>query len=294
MSNKKITFWELRKYIIIVLLIGAVIFSFISCAKMVETDETAENLPQITNKSQLQEALSGSKKLYAVLKAPVKGSVVEDEFDILNDEYFYIQYSGETLESSVHYEDVLGAQTTYRWEKNNDIRTKMSDETYLYDDIPVDFTGCSVDNPDALTSDSQIKENAKSKVAVNINYYYPEGLPKDPDADEENYGIKRYDIRFLKSGTNLSFIAWIGDNEINVYSTSTGDESDVFPVLVQNGELSDLSYYMSYDDVSSVMLLWIGVLFIILVLIFIPEKDSEETVKGQNKKKENKNKKKHK
>ena len=56
-------------------------------------------------------------------------------------------------------------------------------------------------------------------------------------------------------------------------------------MLVQNGELSDLSYYMSYDDVSSVMLLWIGVLFIILVLIFIPEKDSEETVKDKIRKK---------
>lgn len=41
----------------------------------------------------MEQALSGPKKLYAVLNAPVYGTPVDDPFDILADEYFYIQYS---------------------------------------------------------------------------------------------------------------------------------------------------------------------------------------------------------
>lgn len=92
----------------------------------------------------MEQALSGPKKLYAVLNAPVYGTPVDDPFDILADEYFYIQYSGEEIKSSVYYPEDMGLQTYYEWQNNNDIREFMSAETYLYNGIPIDLTGCSV------------------------------------------------------------------------------------------------------------------------------------------------------
>lgn len=48
----------------------------------------AEDLPQITNESELREAMNGPKTMYAVLNAPVSGSAVDDPFELLTYEYF--------------------------------------------------------------------------------------------------------------------------------------------------------------------------------------------------------------
>lgn len=96
-----------------------------------------ESLPQIKNKAQMEEALSGSETLYAVLDAPVSGSPAEDIFDILNMDCLYILYRGESIQSSVYYEDGLGAQTIYQWESNGEVLERYSKEICLYEDVQV-------------------------------------------------------------------------------------------------------------------------------------------------------------
>lgn len=252
----------------------------------------AAELPQITNKTELENALSGTKKMYAVLNAPVSGSPVDDVFDILTDEYFYIRYSGENIKLSVYYQDGLGAQDSYTWEQTDDIRESMSPETFLYNDIPIDLTDCAVNDPDTLSSPDQFRlpENTKAFLNLDADYYYPDGEGDDPYDMKENCGLTRYRPFFLKSGTSLTFLAWVGDNEISVYRTEPDDENYVPATVFQHGNLSDLTWAMKSSDVGIVILLWIGVIFIIVVLILTSYHAEEEgtpppAVKKGNKKK---------
>ncbi len=216
----------------------------------------------------MQEALSGSKKMYAVLNAPVSGSAAEDVFDILTDEYIYIQYIGETFSPKVYHIDGLGPQTTYEWQMDYDNRESISGKTYLYSDIPIDLTGCRIDNADTLTSESQVRfpEDSKAAVSIIMNYYYPEGMGENPNAMEENSGLKRYAVYFMKSGTDISFLAWIGDNEITFCQTGENSEISGFAAVVQHGDLSDLKWVMESGEVGDVIIIWIGVLFLIIVI----------------------------
>ncbi|MGN0695570.1 MAG: hypothetical protein ACI4J5_02255 [Oscillospiraceae bacterium] len=46
---------------------------------------------------------------------------------------------------------LLGAQSYYEWQTDYDTHELMSAETYLYEDIPIDLTGCVVNGADSLT-----------------------------------------------------------------------------------------------------------------------------------------------
>lgn len=282
-----------KKIIGTALLLGAVIYTGYSCSIQSKIEKQAENLPQITNREEMAAALSGPKTLYAVLDAPVCDSPVDDVFDILADEYFYIQYTGEVIKASVYYPEDMGPQTSYIWEQSGDIRESMSAETYIYDDIPIDLTGCFVTNPDSLSSSDQVKlsENTKAFVSPETAYYYPDGIGEHPNDMEENCGLTRYKVYFMKSGTSLSFLAWIGDNEI-----SFNDDNNAFTNIVQHGDITDLTYMMESGEVGSVILLWLFVILIIFVLIYTSAyEDEEETPpsKKKDKTKNNKKKKKH-
>ncbi|MGN0613062.1 MAG: hypothetical protein ACI4JB_04100 [Porcipelethomonas sp.] len=224
------------------------------------------DLPRITNEAEMREALSGEKTLYAVLNASVTGSAVEDVFDILAEDYIYIMYSGEEITASIYYPEGLGAETTYSWEKTDDIRKAISGETYLYNDIPIDLTECLVEKADRLSSENQVKQlkNPKAYVDTSTNYYYPDGMEEDPDDMGKSCGLTRYDVQFLKSGTALSFMAWAGDNEITVYKSD--DENYALETVVQHGEMSDLHWVFESGDVGGVILVWIGVLFVVIVI----------------------------
>lgn len=246
----------------------------------------------------MQEALSGPKKMYAVLNASVSGSAAEDVFDTLTDEYIYIQYIGETFSPKVYYIDGLGPQTTYEWEKDYDDRESISGETYLYSDIPIDLTDCRVDNTDTLTSESQVKfpENSKAAVIIMMNYYYPEGMGENPNALEENSGLKRYAVCFMKSGTDISFLAWIGDNEIKFPETGENGEISGIAAVVQHGELSDLKWIMESGEVGNAIIIWIIVLFLIIVIplcsYYVEEsrqQNENDCKKGTSKKRKGKN-----
>ncbi|MCI7766976.1 MAG: hypothetical protein MSJ26_03210 [Oscillospiraceae bacterium] len=86
---------SIKKMIGIGLILFAVIFSFRRCYNIGKSEEDAQALPQITSRKEMKEALSRPKEIYAVLNAPVSGTPVKDPFDILTDEYIYINYSGE-------------------------------------------------------------------------------------------------------------------------------------------------------------------------------------------------------
>ena len=256
------------------ILAAAIAYTCHSCMVQGEQSEKAESLPKITNKKDMKEALKGPNQIYAVLNAPVSGSAAKDEFGIFKEECLYIEYSGETIKASVYYPDDMGPQTSYNWESNNDIRVNWSKEVYLYDDIPFDFQGCGVDKADSLTEDTKIQlpKDSKAFVAKDINYYYPDGMGENPNSMEENVGLTRYDVRFLKNNTKLTFWAWIGDGEVSVYSSdgkNGEDDAYVLTRVYQNGDMSDLEYNMTSDEVGNVILLWIGVLFIIWILIWI-------------------------
>lgn len=268
MKEKSWLILHWKRVVIIALLLFAIIYTVYSCGKQSDIEQSADGLPQITSKAEMQEALSGPKKMYAVLNAPVSGSAAEDVFDILTDEYIYIQYIGETFSPKVYHIDGLGPQTTYEWEMDYDDRESVSGETYLYSDIPIDLTGCRVDNTDTLTSESQVKFPENSKAAVNImmNYYYPEGMGEKPNALEENSGLKRYAVYFMKSGTDISFLAWIGDNEIKFLETGENGETSGIAAVVQHGELSDLKWIMESGEVGNAIIIWIVVLFLIIVI----------------------------
>lgn len=45
----------------------------------------------------------------------------------------------------------------------------------------------------------------------------------------------------------------------------------VYPAICQHGECSDLSYVMSGGEVGSIILLWIGALFLNFVILLIGE-----------------------
>lgn len=237
----------------------------------------------------MEQALNGTKTMYAVLNAPVTGGPADDAFGIPTDEYFYIQYAGEIIKSSTYYQDGLGAQTTYAWEQTNDVRESMSRDTFLYDDIPIDLTSCIVTAPDGLSSDEQVSlpENTKAFVNADSNYYYPEGMKGDPDDLELNCGMTRFRIFFLRSGTSLSFLAMIGDNEISVYSSALEDGSYAPATVVQNGSLSDLSWVMEQGPVGDIILVWIFAAFVIISIILataFTENDEEEAPPSEKKK----------
>lgn len=167
----------------------------------------------------------------------------------------------------------------------------MSSETFLYNDIPIDLTDCAVSNPDTLSSADQFRlpENTKAFLNLDEDYYYPDGEGDDPFDMKENCRLTRYRPFFLRSGTSLTFLAWVGDSEISVYRTEPNDENYVPAAVFQHGNLSDLTWAMKSSDVGIVILLWIGVIFIIVVLILTSYQAAEEetpppAVKKGNKK----------
>lgn len=93
----------IKKIIGTVLLLGAVIYTGYSCNKQEKSRIRTENLPQITNRAEMEDALNVPKELYAVLNAPVCGTPVDAPFDILADDCIYILYSGEIIKESVYY-----------------------------------------------------------------------------------------------------------------------------------------------------------------------------------------------
>lgn len=113
---------------------------------------------------------------------------------------------------------------------------------------------------------------------------------------EANCGLTRFRIYFLKSGTSVSFLAWIGDNKISVYRNEAEDELYSLPTIVQHGDLSDLIYVMQSGEIGSVIILWIVVLLIFFVLIYTSAyaEEEEETPTPSNKSKNKKKKKKRK
>ncbi|MDY3791994.1 MAG: hypothetical protein SOZ56_05880 [Oscillospiraceae bacterium] len=100
----------------------------------------------------------------------------------------------------------------------------------------------------------------------------------------------------MKSGTSLTFMAWIGDNEISWQSPDPDDEGNVLAVVVQNGDMSDLVYIVESDNIGSIILLWLGVIFIITVFIVTSgyALEEEEDAPPPKKKKEKVKKKKRK
>ncbi|MGN1101976.1 MAG: hypothetical protein ACI4RG_07265 [Huintestinicola sp.] len=233
---------------------------------MNENGKIIENTPQITNQAEMENALSGEKALYAVLNAPISGSPVDDPFGILTDEYFYIRYEGEIIKASVYYPEDMGPYTTYNWEQSGDDREKMSAQTFLYNNIPIDLTECIVNAPDGLSSDDQfsLPENSKAFINTEQNYFYPDGMGENPDDMEANCGLTRYKTYFLKSGTSISFPAWVGDNEISVYKSESDDDPYAIPTIIQHGDISEISWVLESGDVGGIILMWIGVIFIII------------------------------
>lgn len=109
-------------------------------------------------------------------------------------------------------------------------------------------------------------EDSKAAVSIMMNYYYPEGMGKNPNALEENSGLKRYAVYLMKSGTDISFVAWIGDNEITFCKTGENGEISGIAAVVQHGELSDLKWIMESGDVGGAIIIWIIVLFLIIAI----------------------------
>lgn len=59
------------------------VYTVRSCVIQEKIEKFPDDLPQITNRAEMEEALRGPRKMYAVLKAPVTGTPVDDAFDIL-------------------------------------------------------------------------------------------------------------------------------------------------------------------------------------------------------------------
>ncbi|MGN0695571.1 MAG: hypothetical protein ACI4J5_02260 [Oscillospiraceae bacterium] len=84
--------------------------------------------------------------------------------------------------------------------------------------------------------------NFPEKTSVDTDYYYPMGFPEYPDGSEENKVLIRYRVHFLSQGASLSFLALVGDNEVTLYSSEPDGLQYVLPTVVQNGDMSSLTY----------------------------------------------------
>lgn len=101
-------------------------------------------------------------------------------------------------------------------------------------------------------------------------HYYPEGMGDNPNAMEENCGLVRYKIRVIMPGSSLSFLARIGEGRITVSLGESADGTYAAGNLVQNGEISDLSWPFIAGNVGGMTLLWLFLpALIILILIFL-------------------------
>ena len=61
-----------------------------------------------------------------------------------------------------------------------------------------------------------------------------------------------------------------------MYRSEPGDGNSVVASVIQHGEISGLIWVMQSDYVGTAVLLWIGVIFIILVLIITEGMKEEE------------------
>lgn len=267
-------FWLLYgKWILIaVILVITIIFTCHSLKVQEQSEDIVENLPRITNKEELEGALNGKEQMYAVLHAPVSGSAAQDSFGIIKDDCIYIEYEREEFVMVVlPADDMHNTETTYSWEKKGGQSESFSEDAYIYDDIPIELAGCAVENADVITADRlQLPEGTKAVYASGINYYYPEGMGDNPNAMEENCGLARYKIRVIMPGSSLSFLAKIGEGRITVSLGESEDGTYAAGNLVQNGEISDLSWSFIAGDVGGMSLLWLFLpALIILILIFL-------------------------
>lgn len=100
----------------------------------------------------------------------------------------------------------------------------------------------------------------------------------------------------MKSGTDISFLAWIGDNEIKFLETGENGETSGIAAVVQHGELSDLKWIMESGEVGNAIIIWIIVLFLIIVIplcsYYVEEsrqQNENDCKKGTSKKRKGKN-----
>lgn len=149
-------FWLLYgKWILVaVILVSAIIFTGHSLKVQEQSEGVVENLPRITNKEELEEALNGKEQMYAALHAPVSGSAAKDSFGIIKDDCIYIEYEREEFVMVVlPADDLHNTETTYLWEKKGGQSESFSEDTYIYDDISIELSGCAVEYADAITPD---------------------------------------------------------------------------------------------------------------------------------------------
>lgn len=127
-------FWLLYgKWILIaVILVVTIIFTCHSLKVQKRSEDVVENLPRITNKEELEEALSGKEQMYAVLHAPVSGSAAQDSFGIMKDDCIYIEYEREEFVMVVlPADDMHNTETTYSWEKKGGLSESFPEDALL-------------------------------------------------------------------------------------------------------------------------------------------------------------------
>ena len=278
-------FRKVFRIIVLAALVFTIGVTVYSCAGGSKQENIAESLPQITNKEQLQEALVGEPQVYACLNIPITGGAAKDRFNILTDDYICIMYIGE--------EYVEGSNTDdnwkyYKWEGNGDDSESMADSLYAFDDIPISLKGASFDNPDFLDDASEVDLSDTKNAAADTTmaYFYPYG-------DAEAEGNIRYRVYFVKSGIPATFLGMVGDNKISVYSadeviSENADDTEstentvsdpenalqeTNPTVWIGGDMSDLIYLAGEQDTGSVIMCWIGFLFIGFVYLLTPEKE---------------------
>lgn len=197
-------------------------------------------IPQITNEEELSAALEGPKQTYCLTNMVVSGTAAEDPFEILTDEYLYIQYIKEVCE-----QDDTGKNFKWEYSANDVVEGTYASEVMLFDEYEA-----TVDSFMAVMNAVEFEpEWVKEEYAELIDgAYYPKQIGDYP-------GNTRYTIAALPMESEVAMYATVGEGQIVLEYNK-----DKRCCMVQNGTAEDLRAY--YGDESGVIRILIGLMFI--------------------------------
>ena len=209
-----------------------------------QAKEKFMEIPQITSEEELCAALDGEKQTYCLTNMIISGTPAEDPFELLKDDYLYIQYVKEICEKNTD----AKIDAEYVWEYST---TDAAEATYASDIVLFDQYEVTMGEFLAVMNASDIQPEyvyEEYAEAVEGSYY--------PNQKGDYQGNIRYTIAALPMNSEVAMYAVVGEGEI----VPQYNKDERCCIVVEN-TIEALRAY--YGDDAGVTRILIGFMFVV-------------------------------
>lgn len=202
-------------------------------------------IPTITSKQELEEALDGTPEVYCLMDMEISGDAAEDPLDILVDEYAYIMYVKETCSLE---------KGEYVWESSSSsdgISYASIENMVLFGEIPVEMPEEMTEYNFYIVDYAELTNDMVNEECTTLldGSYYPKKI-----GDEE--GNTRYQVFLAPMDEKVAMYATVGDGKVVLEYNE-----DMSNYIIPSGDMDAL--YDCHAGSDGMMLTLVGMMIIL-------------------------------